>query len=181
MGIASHVATIAMIVTVAAGCTESEVSRTSEQPVSSQSVIAETSLPTTTGQMLPVVDSSVSVTVLQLVDAGCNVCATNAHSILRVREKLSGTPIALRIGVSGATESEARTWAESALLPDSVPVLADELKKLRGLFEVAGIPAVLILDRSGRVGAQVQGHVDLPSVQDDRIEAAILSVQNGRP
>jgi hypothetical protein len=176
-----HLATIALIVILVAGCGNAAADRGSERASGSESLLAETALPTTAGMMLSVVDTSVSVTVVQLVDAGCNVCVLNYHSILRVLEKLSASPIALRVSVSGASPAEARTWAASAGLPDSVAVLSDESRKLRSLVEVTGIPAVLILDRAGRIGAQVQGHVDLPLVQDERIEAAILSVLNGKP
>lgn len=122
-----------------------------------------------------------AVTVVQVVDVGCGLCVKNAADVLRVREKLSAKPIAFHIVVGGATEEEARAWAASAQLPDFVVVFADEDKQLRRTTEVLAIPTLLMLDRGGQVGAKVIGNLDVPALQEERIEAAITSVRDRRP
>ena len=177
----SSIAALAFIATALLGCTDSSVAKTGEQSADAETPLAALMLPTTTGSLRSVVDSNAAVTILQIVDAGCGLCVKNAADVLRVRERLSATPTALHVIVSSATAEEARMWAESAQLPDFVVVFADEGRKLRSATDVVGIPTLLMLNRDGREGARVMGNLDVPALQEERIEAAIVSVRDRKP
>ncbi len=97
-----------------------------------------------------------------------------------MRERLGATQFAVRIGVLGASVAPAREWATLAQVPDSIPVFADEQSRLRPLNKGMGSPHVLIINRNSGIDGWVAGNVDIATVQDDRLEAAVRAAMTGK-